>query len=151
LVSLKEVEQALLKYAAGDQSFRTDFGWQQLPQEESQTESDGEPSPARNETKTDLPAKSPKVKPSRVKSILLAIVLAVLFGPFGLFYVSWKRALAMLLIFIVGISLIPNNGFVTLLLWLVAPVASIFVFGLGSKQSEPQPDEAFWSGSPPSA
>jgi hypothetical protein len=90
-------------------------------------------------------------KQAKSKSMLLAIVLAVFFGPFGLFYVSWKRALAMLLIFIVGVSLIPNNGFVTLLLWLVAPVASIFVFGLGPRQSEPQPDEEFWSGKPPSA
>lgn len=90
-------------------------------------------------------------KQAKIKSMLLAIVLAVLFGPFGLFYVSWKRALAMLLIFIVGVSLFPNNGFVTLLLWLVAPVASIFAFGLGPKQSDPQPDEEFWSGKPPSA
>jgi tetratricopeptide (TPR) repeat protein len=90
-------------------------------------------------------------KQTKSKSIPLAVVLAFFFGPFGLFYVSWKRALAMLLIFMVGISLIPNNGFVTLLLWLVAPVASIFAFGLGPKQSDPQPDEEFWSGKPPSA
>jgi hypothetical protein len=98
-------------------------------------------------------SQSPALKElkERTKSMVIAIVLAVFFGPLGLFYVSWKRALIMLLVFIVGVSLIPNNGFVTLLLWLVAPVASIFVFGLGSKQSEPQPDEAFWSGSPPSA
>lgn len=76
-------------------------------------------------------------KPAKSKSMLLAIVLAVLFGPFGLFYVSWKRALAMLLIFIIGVSLIPNNGFVTLLLWLVAPVVSIFALGVGSRQPPP--------------
>jgi len=90
-------------------------------------------------------------KQTKRKSMPLAVVLAFFLGPFGLFYVSWKRALAMLLIFIVGVSLIPNNGFVALLLWLVAPVASIFAFGLGPKQSDPQPDEEFWSGKPPSA
>jgi hypothetical protein len=39
LVSLKEVEQALLKYAAGDQSFKKDFEWQKLSQEDAETES----------------------------------------------------------------------------------------------------------------
>ncbi len=76
-------------------------------------------------------------KQAKSKSMLLAIVLAVFFGPFGLFYVSWKRALVMLLLFIVGVSLIPNNGFVTLLLWLVAPVVSIFALGVGSRQPPP--------------
>lgn len=71
------------------------------------------------------------------KSMLLGIVLAVLFGPLGLFYVSWKRALAMLLLFIVGITLIPDNSFVTLLLWLVAPALSIIALGVGSRQPPP--------------
>jgi hypothetical protein len=68
----------------------------------------------------------------------LAIVLAVFFGPLGLFYVSWKRALAMFLVFIVGVSLIPQNGFVTLLLWLIAPALSIVALGTGSRQPPPE-------------
>ncbi|MBU3665184.1 MAG: hypothetical protein FGM15_04805 [Chthoniobacterales bacterium] len=137
LVSREELEQALLKYAADDKSFKTDFEWQKLPQDEDQTESNGEALPARNEAKTDLTAEPPKIKPSHVTSMPLAIVLAVLFGPFGLLYVSWKRALVMLVLFIVGVSLIPNNGFVTLLFWLVAPVVSIFALGAGSRQTPP--------------
>jgi len=73
----------------------------------------------------------------RNKSMLLALALAFFFGPFGLIYVSWKRALVMLLVFIVGISLIPDNGFVILLFWLVAPVASIFALGLGPRLPPP--------------
>lgn len=83
-----------------------------------------------------MPA-SININEPRRKSMPLAVVLAFIFGPFGLFYVSWKRALVMLLVFIVGVSLIPNNGFVTLLLWLVAPVASIFALGVGSRQPPP--------------
>jgi hypothetical protein len=39
----------------------------------------------------------------------------------------------MLLLFIVGITLIPDNGFVTLLLGLVAPALSIIALGVGSR------------------
>lgn len=74
-------------------------------------------------------------KKSRQKSMVLALVLAILLGPFGLLYVSWKRAAVMLLVFIVGVSLIPKNGFVVLLLWLVAPILSIILLGVGKRQS----------------
>ena len=76
-------------------------------------------------------------KPTRKQSMLLALVLAFFFGPFGLFYVSWKRALGMLLLFIICVSLIPNNGFVVLLLWLVVPILSIILLGVGKRQSPP--------------
>jgi hypothetical protein len=75
-----------------------------------------------------------QTKKSRPKSIPLALVLALLFGPFGLLYVSLGRAAVMLLVFIVGVSLIPKNGFVVLLLWLVAPILSIILFGVGKRQ-----------------
>lgn len=94
---------------------------------------------------------SVNAKPSRKKSMPLALVLAFFFGPFGLFYVSWKRALFMLLLFIVGVFLIPKNEFVVLLLWLVVPILSIIAGGVGRRQDEPTPDEAFWSGNPPAA
>ena len=71
---------------------------------------------------------------SRSKSIALAVVLAFLFGPFGLVYVSWKRAAVTLLLFIIGVSLIPNNGFVVLFLWLVVPISSLIAFGVGKRQ-----------------
>jgi len=71
------------------------------------------------------------------KSMALAVVLALLFGPFGLLYVSWKRAAVMVLVFIVGVSLIPKNGFVVLLLWLVAPILSIILLGVGKRQPPP--------------
>ena len=74
-------------------------------------------------------------KKSRSKSIALAIVLTLLFGPFGLIYVSWKRAAMTLLLFIIGVSLIPKNGFVVLLLWLVFPIMSLIAFGVGKRQS----------------
>lgn len=76
----------------------------------------------------------PWMKKSRPKSMVLAVVLVLLFGPFGLFYVSWKRALLLLLLFIVGVSLIPKNRFVVLLLWLVVPILSILLLGVGQRQ-----------------
>lgn len=76
----------------------------------------------------------PRTKHARPKSMTLALVLALIFGPFGLLYVSWKRGAVMLLVFIVGVSLIPKNGFVVLLLWLVAPILSIIALGVGKLQ-----------------
>ena len=70
----------------------------------------------------------------RPKSMVIALALPFLFGPFGLVYVSWKRAAVMLLVFIIGVSLIPKNGFVVLLLWLVAPILNIIVLGVGKSQ-----------------
>lgn len=99
----------------------------EVPEEEAAADPDNDPAPDVTRGK----------RQPREKSILLALVLALFFGPFGLFYVSWKRALAMLLIFIVGVSLIPKNGFVVLLLWLVAPILSIFLLGVGKRQPPP--------------
>lgn len=99
-----------------------------------------EEKPASNTAKESSALVSPSTKdtkPTRAKSMLLALVLAFFFGPFGLFYVSWKRALVMLLLFIVGVSLIPKNGFVVLLLWLVAPILSIIALGVGKRQTPP--------------
>ena len=88
--------------------------------------------PSNSQTSASVNAKAP-----REKSMLLALILAALFGPFGLLYVSWKRALLMLLLFILGVSLIPKNGFVVLLLWLVAPILSIILLGVGKRQPPP--------------
>ena len=80
---------------------------------------------------------SVNAKPHRKQSMLLAVALAFFFGPLGVFYVSWKRALLLLLLFIVGVSLIPKNGFVVLLLWLVVPILSIILLGVGKRQPPP--------------
>jgi hypothetical protein len=66
----------------------------------------------------------------RRKSFWLTFVLTLLFGPFGLLYVSWKRALFMLLITLIGTLLFPRNGVVLVTLWLVAPACSVVAFGL---------------------
>jgi|688.fasta_scaffold1765503_1 hypothetical protein len=70
----------------------------------------------------------PKRRPR--KSFWLAFVLALLLGPFGLLYVSWKRALVMLLIALIGTLLFPHNGAVVVTLWLCAPACSVAAFGL---------------------
>jgi hypothetical protein len=66
----------------------------------------------------------------RRKSFWLAFALALLLGPFGLLYVSWNRALVMLLIALIGTLLFPHNGAVIVTLWLVAPACSVVAFGL---------------------
>jgi len=69
--------------------------------------------------------------PTRRKtSFWLAFVLALLLGPFGLLYVSWKRALVMLLIALIGSLLFPHNGAAIVTLWLVPPACSVIAFGL---------------------
>jgi hypothetical protein len=110
----------------------------------------GQPA-TRSDAALPRPAAEPSPKQSGSKSMAIAVVLAFLFGPLGVFYVSWKRALLLLLLFIVGVSLIPKNGFVVLLLWCFVPVLSIFASGVGERHDEPIPDEAFWSGKPPAA
>lgn len=69
-------------------------------------------------------------KRRRRKSFWLAFALALLLGPFGLLYVSWKRALVMLLIALIGTLLFPHHGAVIVTLWLVAPASSVVAFGL---------------------
>jgi len=71
----------------------------------------------------------------RRKSFWLAFVLALLLGPFGLLYVSWKRALVMLLMALIGTLLLPHNGAVIVTLWLVAPASSVVAFGLRPRPS----------------
>jgi hypothetical protein len=95
------------------------------------------PEPRSMTSVTSFQSTAPQESAGRAKSIVVAIVLAVIFGPFGLFYLSWKRALVMLFVFILGVSLIPNNGFVALLLWLVAPALSIIALGVGPRQTPP--------------
>ena len=69
-------------------------------------------------------------KRQRGTSFWLAFALALLCGSFGLLYVSWKRALVMLLIALLGTLLFPQNGAVIVTLWLVAPACSVVAFGL---------------------
>jgi hypothetical protein len=79
-----------------------------------------------------FPVTSTTTEPKRRlgTSFWLAFVLALLFGPFGLFCVSWKRALVILLIALIGTLLFPHNGAVIVTLWLLAPACSVVAFGL---------------------
>jgi len=84
-----------------------------------------------NKRITDATAKTmTKPKRRRRKSFWLAFILALLLGPFGLLYVSWKRALVMLLIALIGTLLFRHNGAVIVTLRLVAPACSVVAFGL---------------------
>jgi hypothetical protein len=76
------------------------------------------------------------------KSVVLALVLAVLFGPLGLFYVSvWG---AVLLIVVAAAGVVPTLGFVLIFVWAASIVwAAVaagkqhgdFVRGLGASHS----------------
>lgn len=121
-------EDAESLYAKADSSFSNKV--------EIEAEIQGKPLAKASASEPQEPA-SVNAKPPWEKSVVLALVLAFFFGPFGLFYVSWKRALAMLLLFIIGVSLIPNNEFVVLLLWMVVPILSIILLGVGKRQPPP--------------
>jgi len=66
----------------------------------------------------------------RRKSFWPAFTLALLLGPFGLLYVSCKRAVVMLLIALIGTLMFPHNGAVIVTLWLVAPACSVVACGV---------------------
>jgi len=51
----------------------------------------------------------------RDRSVLLAVVLTVLFGPLGLFYATVWGALA--LITLAAIGVVPTMGFVLIFVW----------------------------------
>ena len=78
-----------------------------------------------------LSSKSKMVKTaeqSNKKNYWIAMALAVVFGPFGLFYVSWKRALAVLAIWVAAVALFHNP----ILFWLVLSAGSIVLMGIGT-------------------
>ena len=51
----------------------------------------------------------------RDRSVLLAVVLTVLFGPLGLFYASVWGALALIVVAAIGV--VPTMGFVLIFVW----------------------------------
>ncbi len=119
---VKSVELTEETPAAGTEA-ETPSG-EQLPEEAT---------PPRPEVETPSDEQVPAMPEPRGKSIVLALLLAILFGPFGLIYVSWKRALEVFLVFVGGVLLIPHNVFVTLLLWFVPPILSIIALGVGTR------------------
>jgi hypothetical protein len=73
----------------------------------------------------------------RKKSVYLAFFLALLFGPLGLLYLSWKRALVMLLLFLLGISFFPGEALVVVGLWLILPASSVLASSMAPRRARP--------------
>jgi hypothetical protein len=67
------------------------------------------------------------------KSMASALIWVMIFGPFGLLYVSFARAVVFTLIFLVGAVFAYGNLLGLLAVWMLAPMASILLFGLGRR------------------
>jgi hypothetical protein len=77
------------------------------------------------------------LKRRRRKSTYVAFFLALLFGPFGLLYLSWKRALILLLLFVIGVYFLPDEALVVVGLWLILPAASVLAMSVWNKSPLP--------------
>ena len=66
----------------------------------------------------------------RNKSTYVAFFLALLFGPLGLLYLSWKRAVVLLLLFVVGVYFFPDEALVVVGLWLILPASSVLAISM---------------------
>jgi len=84
-----------------------------------------EPAPAE-------PAPEAEAEPP-AKSMVSALIWVVIFGPFGLLYVSFMRTAVFTLIFLVGAVFAHGNLLGLLAVWMLAPVASILLFGVGRR------------------
>jgi hypothetical protein len=73
----------------------------------------------------------------RRKSKWVAYFLALFFGPIGLLYVSWRWALLMLVIFLVGVLLFPGNALVFIGLWFIAPASTVLCFRVNPPRLAP--------------
>lgn len=67
------------------------------------------------------------------KSMVSALLWVAIFGPFGLLYFSFVRAVVFTLIFLVGAVFAHGNLLGLLAVWMLAPMASIVLFGLGRR------------------
>lgn len=84
----------------------------------------------------------PPVVPTREKSVGVAIVLTLFFGPFGMFYSTVGGALAMLAVLFVGGFL--AFGLFWFLLWPIAWVGSMVWGALAASRSTPHPTRSGW-------
>jgi hypothetical protein len=73
----------------------------------------------------------------RRKSVYVAFFLALLFGPLGLLYLSWKRAVVLLLLFVVGVCFFPDEALVVVGLWLILPAASVLAMSVMPRRPPP--------------
>ena len=76
-------------------------------------------------------------KSRRKKSTYVAFVLALVFGPLGLIYVSWQRAVIMSLLFLAGVLLFPDEAVVVVGLWLIAPASSVLAMSVMPRRPPP--------------
>jgi S-DNA-T family DNA segregation ATPase FtsK/SpoIIIE len=79
---------------------------------------------------------SEKTKQKAPKKIWLALLLTVLFGPLGLFYVSWLGAIVLLGVYLGMDSLLPWHTFVKVTFWWVLPTLSALGFSSPKKEQE---------------
>jgi hypothetical protein len=79
----------------------------------------------------------------RRKSTFVAFFLALLLGPLGLVYLSWRRALLMLLLFLVGFIFFPSNALVVAGLWLILPASSVLAVSVAPRRVRPNPKQSF--------
>jgi hypothetical protein len=90
------------------------------------------PPPLEEEPAPEEPAQMQEAQPTS-KSMASALIWVMIFGPFGLLYVSFARAVVFTLIFLVGAVFAYGNLLGLLAVWMLAPMASILLFGLGRR------------------
>jgi hypothetical protein len=74
-------------------------------------------------------------KRARKKSTYVAFLLALLFGPLGFIYLSYRRALLILLLFLVGLFFFPSNALVVVGLWLILPASSVLAMSVAPRRA----------------
>lgn len=79
-------------------------------------------------------------KRPRKKSLYLAFLLTLLFGPLGLLYLSWKRAAVSLLLFVVGVYFFPGEALVVVGLWLILPASSVLAISMAPRGRKSPPE-----------
>lgn len=144
------IKSIFIKYLKGDASWRDGVEWSRDQQKEKEYEElMGELEAELEEEDTNLSQGSQEsaeishnvspvaevatasINPQSVnKNYWIAMALAVVLGPFGLLYISWKRALAVLAIWIVAVALFNNP----ILFWIVLSAGSIVLMGTGSRK-----------------
>jgi hypothetical protein len=63
------------------------------------------------------------------KNPWLAIVLTLIFGPFGLLYVSWLSAAVLAVVYYLFKAILPWETFVNVVFWYSIPTLLAFVLG----------------------
>ncbi len=140
-VSPQTIRSIFVKYLKGDPTWRDGAEWSRDAEAEAEAEeliqdlnkelnqdNDLPEEASEEEAGPELPTPAKKVEQSNKKNYWIAIALAVVFGPFGLLYISWKRALVVLAIWIVVVALFHNP----ILFWIVLSAGSVVLIGTSS-------------------